>query len=138
MEDLKQYVSRNPARSISEVAAIKGGHRQLIDILPYLHDLGINIVVMSAESDPVFPQEQVRKAAEMAAVDTFISVPGGHGMIGEHPEIVMPSFEAAFEEFAKKKKTPEQEAALANREYRSGVRYIPGEGLKISPYVKNG
>ena len=138
MEDLKGYFLKNPGRSMSEIAAIKNGHRQTKDILPYLHDLGINIIVMSAEGDPVFPQEEVRKAAENDAVDRFISVPGGHGMIGEHPEIVMPSIEAAFEEFAKKEKTPKQKKALADREYQSGVRYIPGEGLKIAEYIKRG
>jgi len=139
MEDLKSYFLKNPSRAISEVAAIKNEHQLVKDLLPYLHDeFGINIAVMSAEGDPVFPQAEVRKAAAMGAVDTFISVPGGHGMIGEHPEIVMPIVEAEFERFAKKEKTPEQKQALADREYQAGVRYIPGEGLKISPYIKRG
>lgn len=139
MKELKGYFLKNPGRSIGEVAAIKNEHRLLIDVLPYLHDkFGINIAVMSAEGDPVFPQAEVKKAADVEAVDMFIPTPGGHGMIGEHPEIVMPSIEAAFEEFAKKEKTPEQKQALADREYQAGVRYIPGEGLVIAPYVKRG
>ena len=135
-KEVLEYLRKNPARAISEVVAMKNGHQQLKDLLPYLHDLGIHIAVMSAENDPVFPQAEVRKAADMDAVDTFISVPGGHGTIGEHPEMVMPSIEAAFEAFAKEGRTPEQEQALADREYQSGVRYIPGEGLVIAPYVK--
>jgi pimeloyl-ACP methyl ester carboxylesterase len=139
MEELKKYIAKNPGRSISEVAAIKNGHRFLMDMLPYLHDeFGINIAVMSAEDDPVFPQAEVRKAAKMKAVDEFISAPGGHGMIGDRPEIVMPIIEKQFEEFAKREKTPEQKKTLANREYQAGVRYIPGEGLKISRYIKGG
>jgi pimeloyl-ACP methyl ester carboxylesterase len=139
MEDLRDYFLKNPGRAISEVAAIKNGHQSVKDLLPYLHDkFGINIVVVSAEGDPVFPQAEVRKAADMGAVDTFISVPGGHGMVGEHPEIVMPIIEAEFDKFLKKEKTPEQKQALADREYQAGVRYIPGEGLKIARYIKRG
>ncbi len=136
--EVLNYFLKNPTRAMSEVAAMKSGHQQVKDLLPYLHDLGIHIAVMSAESDPVFPQAEVRKAADMDAVDTFISVRGGHGTIGEHPELVMPSIEAAFEAFAKEGRTPEQEQMLADREYQSGVRYIPGEGLVIAPYVKRG
>ena len=113
-KEVLDYLKKNPARAISEVAAIKNGHQQVKDLLPYLHNLGIHIAVMSAENDPVFPQAEVRKAADMDAVDTFISVPGGHGTIGEHPELVMPSFEAAFEAFAKEGKTP-------NRSRRSRI-----------------
>jgi pimeloyl-ACP methyl ester carboxylesterase len=138
VEDLKKYFFENPERAISEVAAMVNRNTQTKDLLPYLHDLGINIAVMSAESDPVFPQTEVRKAAETDAVDAFISVPGGHGMIGDHPEIVMPIAEGIFEEFATREKTPEQKKMLAEREYQSGVRYIPGEGLVISEYVKKG
>jgi pimeloyl-ACP methyl ester carboxylesterase len=139
MEDLKEYFLKNPGRAISEIAAIKNGHRAVKDLLPYLHDkFGINIAVMSAEGDPVFPQAEVRKAADMGAVDAFISVPGGHGMLGEHPEIIMPIALKQLETFAKREKTPEQKQALADREYQAGVRYIPGEGLKISDYIKRG
>ena len=137
-KEVLEYLRKNPARAISEVAAMKNRHQQVKDILPYLHDLGIHIAVMSAENDPVFPQAEVRKAADMDAVDTFISVPGGHGMLGEHPEMIMPSIEAAFEAFAKERRTPEQMQAIADREYHAGVRYIPGEGLVISDYVKRG
>lgn len=137
-KEVLEYIRKNPARAISEVAAIKNGHQQVKDLLPYLHDLGIHIAVVSAADDPVFPQAEVRKAADTDAVDTFISVPGGHGTIGEHPEIVMPSIEAAFEVFAQEGRTPEQKQAIADREYHAGVRYIPGEGLVISDYVKRG
>ncbi len=139
MEDLKKYVVKNPARSFSEVAAIKSGHQQVRDLLPYLRDeLGINIAVMSAEDDPVFPQGEVKKAADMGAVDTFISVPGGHGMIGDRPDMVMPIAENILEKFALREKTFEQNEAIAGRENHAGVRYIPGEGLVIAPYIKNG
>lgn len=137
-EDFVRYFVKNTRRAISEVVAIKQNHSRLKDLIPYLHSLGINIVVMSAEGDAMFPPEQVRKAADMDAVDSFISVPGGHGMVGEHPEIIVPIIEAENAKFAKKERTAEQKQALADREYHAGVRYIPGEGLKISEYVKRG
>jgi pimeloyl-ACP methyl ester carboxylesterase len=137
IKNLASYLAKNPGRSISEVVAMKKNHQMTKDLLPYLHDLGIGIAVMSAESDPVFPQEEVRKAAGNI-VDTFISVRGGHGEIGGHPEFVVTTAEAALEQLAKKKKTPEQEQMLAGREYQAGVRYVPGEGLVIAPYVKKG
>lgn len=107
-------------------------------MIPYLHSLGINIAVISAESDPVFPYEEVCRAAETGDVDVFTSVRGGHGMLGDHPEITAPIIEGILEELAKKKKTPEQEKALTERENQAGVRYIPGEGVVISDYVKRG
>jgi pimeloyl-ACP methyl ester carboxylesterase len=132
-----KYILKNPFRAISEVSAIKRKHREVKDLLPYLHDLGINIAVVSAEDDPVFPHEEIEKAAQMDAVNTFVSVPGGHGVLGDRPDIAMPSVESIFKELAKRERTPEQKQALADREYQSGVRYIPGEGLVIAPYIKN-
>jgi pimeloyl-ACP methyl ester carboxylesterase len=133
-----QYLAKNPHRAISEIKGIKNEYGLVKDLIPYLHDLGINIAVISAESDPVFPYEETRRAAEIGAVDTFASVRGGHGMLGDHPEVTAPIVEAILEALAKKKKTSEQKEALANREYQTGVRYVPGEGLKISEYVKRG
>lgn len=134
-----KYLAKNPGRGISEISAIKNGHAQTKDLLPYLHDIGINIAVISAVDDPVFPPEEIRKAAEIDAVDTFVStMPGGHGMLGDHPEIAMPIAERLLERFATREKTPQQKKALASREYQAGVRYKPGEGLVISEYVKKG
>ena len=76
-----------------------------------------------------------RRRAETSA--EFIGDPSGGHFTMAHEQLAG-IIEAAFEEFAKKEKTPEQKKALADREYQSGVRYIPGEGLKISEYIKRG
>lgn len=139
VRDLKKYLL-NPVRGYREISAIKNEHYTLSDLLPYLRDkFGINIAVISTEDDPVFPQGEVAKTAEASGISTFISsIPGGHGRIGDAPEEVMPIIEKIFDDFAKRKKTPEQEQAIADREYHAGVRYVPGEGLKISDYIKRG
>ena len=139
MRDLKKYLL-NPVRGYHEVAAIKNEHYALSDLLPYLRDkFGINIAMISTEDDPVFPHAEVNEAVKSSGVSTFmLPIPGGHGRIGDAPEEIMPIIEKQLEEFAKKEKTPEQKKALADREYQSGVRYVPGEGLKISRYIKEG
>lgn len=137
MKDLKSYVAKNPGRSISEARAMVKRSSQTKDLIPYLREIGINIFIVAPENDPVFPQPETRKAAEAVGID-IISVRGGHGMIGDRPEMVMPIFETEFEKFAKVEKTPEQKKALSSRKYQAGVRYIPGEGLKISEHVKKG
>lgn len=133
-----RYLRNNPHRAIGEIKGIKQEYSLVKALIPYLHSLGIHIAVISAEGDPVFPYEEMRRAAETNDVDIFTSVRGGHGMLGDHPEVTAPIVEAILEKLAKKKRTPEQEQAFADREYQSGVRYIPGEGLVIAPYVKKG
>jgi pimeloyl-ACP methyl ester carboxylesterase len=139
MRDLKKYLI-NPVRGYHEVAAIKNEHYTLSDLLPYLRDtFGINIAVISTEDDPVFPHADVLKAAEKNGIKTFTSpIPGGHGRIGDAPEEIIPIIEKILDDFAKQEKTPEQKQAIADREYHAGVRYVPGEGLVISDYIKRG
>jgi pimeloyl-ACP methyl ester carboxylesterase len=139
MRDLKKYLL-NPVRGYHEVAAIKKEHYTLADLLPYLQDkFGINIAVMITKDDPVFPHADVERIMKASAVNTYISsIPGGHGRIGDAPEEIIPIVEKQLEEFAKKERTPEQRKAIADREHHAGVRYVPGEGLVISEYIKRG
>jgi pimeloyl-ACP methyl ester carboxylesterase len=135
-EGLKYFLS-NPGRGIAEIRGIKTGHRTTLDIIPYLHELGIGIVIMTGKDDPVFPEEQIQKAMDLNVIDKYISIRGDHGIINGHPEMGIVEAEMTLEELAKKERTPEQKAALRARPNQAGVRYIPGEGLKIAPYIKN-
>ena len=140
MRDLKKYALNNPVRGYHEVAAMKKEHYTLADLLPYLRDkFGINIAVISTEDDPVFPHAEVEETMREIGISTVTpSIPGGHGRIGDAPEEIMPVIEKILDDFAKQKKTSEQEQAITDREYHAGVRYVPGEGLVISDYIKRG
>ncbi|MFA6897987.1 MAG: alpha/beta hydrolase, partial [Candidatus Paceibacterota bacterium] len=79
-----KYALKNPLRATMEAMDIS--ETQIDEMLQALREQGIGIVVMATVDDPVFPMELVQKAVDTKKVDGFISLKGGHGAIGEHPE----------------------------------------------------
>lgn len=82
-----KYIAKNPVRSGREAMDIASS--QIHEMLRQLHEQGIGIVVMSAVDDPVFPPEKMQRIAKADMLDGFLSVRGGHGEIGAHPEKYM-------------------------------------------------
>ena len=85
--EVLKYLAKNPIRALNETRDI--AKTQIHEIIRYLHDKGIGIVVMAAVDDPVFPMNDMQKIAKMDMLDGFLSVKGGHGGIGERPEMFM-------------------------------------------------
>jgi pimeloyl-ACP methyl ester carboxylesterase len=105
VEGAKKYLIQNPIRSLKETIDISKS--QIHEMLRDLHAKGIGIVVISGIDDPVFPMEKMQKIANTDFLDGFLSVRGGHGEIGNHPERYMVAAEqmlTALEEKQKKNK----------------------------------
>lgn len=128
MESLGRYVGANPLRSGAEVWAMAYPKVKTYEMLQYLHEQGIKIAIVSGADDPVFPREDIAKASTFKFIDTFVGIRGGHGAVGDQPELRAPLVKGIFDALARKAGPP--------RSGKSGVRYIPGQGLVIAPYVK--
>lgn len=107
-KEVLKYFAKNPLRSIRETMDISKS--QIHEMLRYLHEKGIGIVVMSGVDDPVFPMDKMQEVAKADMLDGFLSLRGGHGEIGNHPELYMAAAEkmlTALEEKQKNKKEGE-------------------------------
>lgn len=102
--EVLKYFAKNPIRSIREAVDISNS--QIHEMLRYLHEKGIGIVVMSGVDDPVFPMDKMQEIAKADMLDGFLSLKGGHGEIGNHPELYMAAAEkmlSALEEKQRKR-----------------------------------
>ncbi len=81
------YFAKNPIRALKEGRDLADS--QIHNMLYYLHNKGIGIVVISGGDDPAFPMEQMQKIVKDGMLDGFLSVRGAHGEIGAHPELYM-------------------------------------------------
>lgn len=86
------YMKSNPLRAVQEVWAIS--QTRIEDMLRYIHNKGIKIVVIAATDDTMFPMEGMQKNVKSVGVpggfvDGFLSVRGGHMQIQVHPELYM-------------------------------------------------
>ena len=103
-----KYFAKNPVRAVKEAWGISKS--QIHEMLRYLHEKGIGIVVMAAVDDPVFQMEQMQKIAKTDMLDGFLSVRGGHGEIGNHPELYMAAAEKMLTALEEKKKKERNES----------------------------
>ncbi len=80
-----KYLAENPVRGIKEGMEI--AQSDIHTMLRYLHEKGIGVIVMSSVDDPVFPHDRVQENVKADMLDGFLTVRGGHGAMGEHPEL---------------------------------------------------
>jgi pimeloyl-ACP methyl ester carboxylesterase len=85
------YLRANPLRAIKEAYEIS--QSEIHEMIRYLHQKGIGIVVASGIDDPVFPTHEMQKIATFDMIDGFLSMRGGHGGIGDVPEEFMVKIE---------------------------------------------
>ena len=104
-----KYLLKNPVRALKEGLAISDTRSQIHEMLRYLHEKGVGIVVMAAVDDPVFPMERMQEIANTDMLDGFVSVRGAHGAIGEHPELFMAGAEEMLTALEKKQEKKQQE-----------------------------
>ena len=78
------YLLANPVRAVREANEIS--ESDIHEMIRYLHDNGIGIVVASGIDDPVFPTRKMQKIAKLDMIDGFLSMRGGHGGLGDIPE----------------------------------------------------
>lgn len=85
------YSLANLVRAAKETHEIS--QSQIHEMIRYLHEKGIGIVVASGIDDPVFPTYKMQKIAKLDMIDGFLSMRGGHGGIGDIPEEFMTRIE---------------------------------------------
>ena len=103
MKEGLKYFAKNPIRAIKEARDISKS--QIHDIIRYLHkEKGIGIIEMSGVDDPVFPMERMQKMVKAGMIDGFLSLRGGHGEIGNHPELYMTAAEQMLTAVEEKKR----------------------------------
>ncbi len=103
---------KNPIRSLNEAKDISKS--QIHDLLRFLHEeKGIKIAVMAGTEDPVFPMDRIQETVKEDMLDGFLSLRGGHGEIGDNPELYMT---AAADLLVKLKNKGEKEQAEISAE----------------------
>lgn len=111
------YQKANPLRAIKEVLAISQVETK--DMLTYLREKGVKVVVIAAVDDTFFPMEGMQKNVDTSFVDGFLSVRGGHMQIQVHPELFMGAAESmltALEEKIKKENVASEQSQELDRE----------------------
>lgn len=111
-KDALKYFAKNPIRATKEAKSIADEQSQIHEMLRYLHEKGIGIVVMSGVDDPVFPQDKIQKIAKKDMLDGYLTLIGGHGAIGEHPELHMAAAEEMLTALEEKKARATQSQPL--------------------------
>jgi len=97
-----KYFAKNPLRGFREGKEIADS--DIYEMLKYLHkEKGIGITIMSGVDDPVFPMEKMQKMVKSEIIDGFLSLRGGHGEIGNHPELYMKAAEDMLRKMDQKK-----------------------------------
>lgn len=102
-----KYNKANRLRSLREGIAISKA--QIEDMLLYLHEKGIRIIVIQGVDDTVFPMDRMQKIIKPISkkngfVDGFLSVSGGHVEVLTHPEFFMNAIEKMLEKPKDEKK----------------------------------
>ncbi len=96
-----KYFLTNPYRALMEGMAISDS--QIHEALRYLHEKGVSICVIAAVDDPVFPMKDIQKIVKADMLDGFLSVRGGHGAMGEHPELYIEAIKGLVKSMKKKR-----------------------------------
>ncbi|MFZ1019600.1 MAG: alpha/beta hydrolase [Minisyncoccia bacterium] len=86
------YMKANPLRMVKELWAIS--QADIEEMLRYLREKGIKIVIIGAVDDTMFPMDKMQKNVKKDFVDGFLSVRGGHMQIQVHPELYMSAAES--------------------------------------------
>jgi len=106
------YLKANPIRAVKELFAIS--QAQIEDMLQYLREKGIKIIVVGAVDDTFFPMDKIQENKKIKSdfsstnpgegiLDGFVSVSGGHMQIQTHPELYMSAIETMLQKPEEKK-----------------------------------
>ena len=95
------YIKENPIRAVKEIWAISQANIE--EMLRYLREKGIKIVIIGAVDDTMFPMNKMQKNVKPDFIDGFLSVSGGHMQIQVHPEIYMSAVESVISQMEEKK-----------------------------------
>ncbi len=98
-----KYFGKNPYRALMEGLAISKSNSQIHEALRYLHEKGVSVCVIAPVDDPVFPMRDIQKVVKADMLDGFLSVRGGHGAIGEHPELYIEAIKGLVKSMKKKR-----------------------------------
>ncbi|HUX35804.1 MAG TPA: alpha/beta hydrolase [Candidatus Paceibacterota bacterium] len=93
----------NPYRALMEGIAISKSNSQIHEVLRILHKKGVSICVIAGVDDPVFPMKDIQKIVKADMLDGFLSVRGGHGAIGEHPELYIEAIKGLVKSMDRKR-----------------------------------
>ena len=106
----KKYLWANPVRALREGLAV--ANIRIDDMLRYLHEKGVRIIVVQGVEDTFFPMDKMQKVVrsrgeEDGFVDGFLSVRGGHVQIQSHPELYMGAVESMLDQKKREDKPSE-------------------------------
>ncbi|MCX6719455.1 MAG: alpha/beta hydrolase, partial [Candidatus Taylorbacteria bacterium] len=87
LKETIKYIKSNFLRATEESGAISAS--QVDGVLKYLTEVGIGVIVVCGEDDPVFPIDRIKETLKDIPVDHFIVMPGGHTEIVTDPEAYM-------------------------------------------------
>jgi pimeloyl-ACP methyl ester carboxylesterase len=97
-KEFPSYVLKNPLRALSEGLAM--ANFRMEDILTELHHKGVQVTIMSPVDDPVFRADAMQKMVSGKTIRGFVTVRGGHGDIGGHPELYVGAAESLLSQMA--------------------------------------
>lgn len=95
------YMRAGLVRAFKETLAIS--QAQIEDMLKYLREKGIKIIVIAGIDDPIFPTESMQKNVKKDFIDGFLSIRGGHMQLQVHPELYMAAAENMLSQSGKEK-----------------------------------
>ncbi len=87
LKETIKYIRTNFLRATEESGAISAS--EVDGVLKYLAEVGIGVIVVCGENDPVFPIDRVKETLKDVPIDHFIVMPGGHTEIVTDPEAYM-------------------------------------------------
>jgi pimeloyl-ACP methyl ester carboxylesterase len=96
------YMKEAPIRALKEVWAIS--QARIEDMLRYIHEKGIKIVIIGAVEDTMFPMIGMQNNVKKDFIDGFLSVKGGHMQIQVHPELFMGAAESMLAQLEENRK----------------------------------
>lgn len=102
-KEAAKYFGKNPYRALMEGIAISKSNSQIHEVLRILRKKGVSICVIAPVDDPVFPMKDIQKIVKADMLDGFLSVRGGHGAIGEHPELYIEAIKGLVKSMKKKR-----------------------------------
>lgn len=95
-----RYIMANPFRALREGLAIST--TEIHHLLAELHYDGINLGILAAEDDALFPEDKIKQYVKEDHIDAYRVIPGGHGELHYRPDHYSEAIMSMLEEISRK------------------------------------
>lgn len=99
LEGLK-YIMANPFRALKETLAITT--TEIHHLLAELHYDGINLGILAAEDDVLFPEDKIKQYVKEDHIDAYRVIPGGHNELHYRPDHYSEAIMTMLDEISRK------------------------------------